>query len=74
LFSDAVKYTRIGYDDMLELARQGAQVLHDRCVELGKEYGVPIQVVSSFRSGEGTLVSDGADTLLPELLRDIPLT
>lgn len=74
LFSDAVKYTRIGYDDMLELARQGAQVLHDRCVELGKEYGVPIQVVSSFRSGEGTLVSDGSDTLLPELLRDIPLT
>ena len=74
LFSDAVKYTRIGYDDMLELARQGAQVLHDRCVELGREYGVPIQVVSSFRSGNGTLVSDGSDTLLPELLRDIPLT
>lgn len=74
IFTDAVKYTRIGYDDMLALARQGAQVLHDRCVELGKEYAVPIQVVSSFRSGDGTLVSDGSDTLLPELLRDIPLT
>lgn len=55
---DAVKYERIGYDAMLELARQGAQVLHDRSVELGKQYRVPIQVISSFRPGDGTLVSD----------------
>lgn len=57
-FPDAVKYERIGYDAMLELARQGAQVLHDRSVELGKQYKVPIQVLSSFRPGDGTLVSD----------------
>ena len=56
--TDAVRYDRIGYDAMLALARQGAQVLHDRCVELGKHYGVKIRVLSSFRSGEGTLVSD----------------
>ena len=55
---DAVKYERIGYDAMLELARQGAQVLHDRSVELGKQYRVPIQVISSFRPGDGTLVLD----------------
>lgn len=57
-YPDAVKYERIGYDAMLELARQGAQVLHDRSVELGKQYKVPIQVISSFRPGDGTLVSD----------------
>ena len=54
----AVKYYKIGYDQMLTLARQGAQVLHDRCVELAKQYGVKVQVLSSFRPGEGTLVSD----------------
>ena len=54
----AVKFSKIGYAEMLTLARQGAQVLHDRCVELAQEYGVKIQVLSSFRPGEGTLVTD----------------
>ena len=55
---DAVKFDRIGYDAMMELVRQGAQVLHDRSVELGKQYAVPIQVLSTFRPGEGTLVTN----------------
>ena len=57
-FTDAVRYERIGYDAMLTLARQGAQVLHDRCVELAQRYQVPVQVLSSFRPGDGTLVTD----------------
>lgn len=57
-FPDAVKYEKIGYEEMLALARQGAQVLHDRCVELAQVYKVKIQVLSSFRFGEGTLVTD----------------
>jgi len=65
-FPDAVKYSQIGYDDMLTLARQGAQVLHDRCVELGKRYRVPIQVLSSFRPGPGTMVTDSEDTFFPK--------
>ena len=55
---DAVKYEKISYADMLKLAREGAQVLHDRCVELGAKYKVPIQVLSSFRPGPGTMVID----------------
>ena len=58
LHPDAKRFDRIGYDEMLTLARGGAQVLHHRCVELGKDHGVPIRVLSSFRGGEGTLVSD----------------
>jgi len=58
IFPDAVRYDTIGYDEMLRLARAGAQVLHDRSVELGKAYGVPIRVLSSFRPGPGTLVGD----------------
>lgn len=58
LFSDAVKYETIDYATMLTMARQGAQVLHDRCVELAMAHKVPIRVLSSFRLGSGTLVSD----------------
>lgn len=56
IFPDAVRYNEIDYDAMLSLARQGAQVLHDRCVELAKTHHVQIQVLSSFRPGKGTIV------------------
>ena len=56
IFPDAVRYNEIDYDAMLSLARQGAQVLHDRCVELAKIHHVQIQVLSSFRPGKGTIV------------------
>ena len=56
IFPDAVRYDEIDYDAMLTLARQGAQVLHDRCVELAKAHHVQIQVLSSFRPGAGTIV------------------
>lgn len=55
---DAMRYQVIGYDAMLKLVREGAQVLHDRCVELAKQHKVPIQVLSSFRGGAGTMVKD----------------
>ena len=58
LFPDAVKFDRISYRQMLELARGGAQVLHDRSVELAMQYRVPVQVLSSFRPGPGTMVID----------------
>ena len=56
-FADAVKFQQIDYEEMLRLAQSGAQVLHDRCVEAAMAYHVPIQVLSSFRPGEGTLVT-----------------
>jgi len=57
-YPDAVRYQIIGYDAMLKLAREGAQVLHDRCVELAKQHRVSIQVLSSFRPGAGTMVKE----------------
>ena len=57
-FPDAVKIPKISYQDMLTLARGGAQVLHDRSVEIAMEYRVPVQVLSSFRPGPGTMVID----------------
>ncbi len=58
LHPDAVKYRKLGYEEMLALARSGAQVLHDRSVELAQKYRVPVQVLSSFRPGPGTMVMD----------------
>ena len=56
--ADAVKLPVVDYERMLAMARQGAQVLHDRCVELAQLYRVNIQVLSSFRPGEGSFVTD----------------
>lgn len=71
-YPEAKKYDRIGYDEMLTLARHGAQVLHDRCVELAKLHAVPVQVLSSFRPGPGTLVTDVPERFLTESIKDIP--
>ena len=52
---DAVRRARISYDDMLLLARKGAQVLHDRSVELARRSGVAI-TVRSCEPGSGESV------------------
>jgi aspartate kinase len=48
----------IRYEDMIELAASGAQVMHPRAVEIGARYNVPIRVLSSFReqANGGTLI------------------
>lgn len=56
LHPDAVKYGRISYDDMLLLARGGARVLHDRCVELARREHVVLEVCSAFSDAPGTIV------------------
>ncbi len=55
-YSDAIRFDSISYDHMLTLARGGAKVLHDRCVELAKEHGVVVEVLSSFQDLPGTFV------------------
>ena len=54
----AVKLEEITYDEMLELASQGAQVLHNRSVELAKKYHVNMEVVSSLERKPGTKVKE----------------
>ncbi len=54
----ARKLEEITYDDMLELASLGAQVLHNRSVEMAKRYGVKLQVLSSFVRKPGTTVKE----------------
>ena len=58
---NARKLTEITYDEMLELASLGAQVLHNRSVEMAKKYNVDLEVVSSFTRNPGTKVKEGSD-------------
>ena len=48
----------ITYEEMLEMAACGAKVLHLRCVEYARRYGIPVHVRSSFSTREGTWVTD----------------
>ena len=52
----AIKYDTISYDKMIEMAKNGAKVLHTKCVEMAKEYNVPIIVKSTFVENDGTIV------------------
>lgn len=55
---NAKKLKEVSYDEMLELATLGAQVLHNRSVEMAKKYNVPLVVRSSLTKAEGTIVKE----------------
>ncbi len=55
--AEATKLDNITYEEMLEMASQGAKVLQIRSVEFASKYSVPLRVLSSFVDGEGTLIS-----------------
>lgn len=54
----AHKLNEVSYDEMLELASLGARVLHLRCIEIAKKFGVPLHVRSSFNDRPGTIVAE----------------
>lgn len=55
---NARKLDAISYDDMLELASLGAQVLNNRSVEMAKKYGIELEVLSSMTRKPGTIVRE----------------
>ncbi len=57
----AKKIDTISSEEMLELAASGAKILHLRCVEYARRFGVPLHVRSSFSQNEGTWVLPSAD-------------
>ena len=58
IVAKARKLERITYEEMLEMASQGARVLQTRSVEMAMKKGVRLQVLSSFEEVSGTLVVD----------------
>ncbi len=62
----AFKLEEISYDEMLELASLGANVLHNRSVEMAKKYNVKMSVRSSLNNNEGTYVKE--DSLVEKMV------
>ena len=52
----AKKIDSISYTEMLEIADEGAKVLHNRCVEVGEKFNIPIVAKSTFKEGIGTTI------------------
>lgn len=55
-YPGATRFGRISYERMLRLIENGAQVLHDRSVELARDHGIRIEVLSAFTGAPGTIV------------------
>ena len=54
----AKKIDSLSYQEMLDIADEGAKVLHNRCVEVGEKFGVPIVAKSTFKEGNGTEINN----------------
>jgi len=67
----ARKLEQITFDEMLELASLGAQVLNNRSVELAKKYGVELEVLSSLNPVPGTIVKEVADDMEGMLIKGV---
>ena len=61
LVSDARKLDMVSYDEMLELASVGANVLSSRSIEFARKFAVPLQKRSSFSDVEGTWIVPEAE-------------
>ena len=61
LVKNSKKLDEISFDEMLELATLGAQVLHNRSVEMAKRYNVNLEVLSSFKKSKGTKIKERVD-------------
>ena len=57
-YPNARRFRRVGYGKMLCMARSGAQVLHDRCVELARDNHIRLEVRSARTDAPGTIVGD----------------
>jgi len=56
IFPEAVRFGRLSYEKMLTLIENGAQVLHDRSVELAMAHAIKVEVLSAFTGEPGTIV------------------
>ena len=55
---NAKKIENLSYEEMMQLSSEGAKVLHNRCVEVGEKFKIPIITKSTFNEEKGTVISD----------------
>lgn len=57
-YSEAKKLSSLSYKEMLDIASEGAKVLHNRCVEIGEKFNIPIITKSTFNNKPGSIIND----------------
>ena len=62
----AKKIDNISYSEMIEIADEGAKVLHNRCVEVGQKFNVPIIAKSTFLNNSGTIINNTSKDKIEE--------
>ncbi len=70
----AQKINTISYDEILEMASLGAKVMHNRSIEVGKKFNVPIYVRNSRHFKEGTLITKETKAMEEVTVRGVALT
>ena len=55
---EAKKIANISFDEMIEISSEGSKVLHNRCVEIGEKFNIPIITKSTFKNSDGTIISN----------------
>lgn len=70
---NARKLERISYEEMLEMASLGSQVMQARSIEVAKKFNIPIHVRSSFHDREGTIISEEVSSMEEVLVSGVSL-
>jgi aspartate kinase len=70
----ARKLSFITFDEMLELASSGAQVMHTRAIEVAKKFNLRLHVRSSFSKKEGTIIMEKPPLIEEIIVRGVTLT
>ncbi|MBU4376562.1 MAG: aspartate kinase [Candidatus Omnitrophica bacterium] len=73
IVKNAAKLERISYEEMLEMASLGAQVMHPRSIELASKFNIPLHVRSSFNNKKGTIISGEAKMMEKALVSGVTL-
>ena len=71
IVEDAQRLPQITYEEMLEMASLGSKVLQIRSVEFARKYNVNLRVLSSFKDGPGTLITDEDEEMEAALISGI---
>lgn len=71
IVKDAKKLHQVSYEEMLELASLGTQVLQSRSVEVASKFNIPIHVRSSFTNKEGTWITKEVKAMEEVLVRGV---
>lgn len=71
IVKDARKLDDISYEEMLELASLGAQVMQSRSIEVASKFDIPIHVRSSFNNSEGTWITKEVSAMEEVLVRGV---